>query len=91
MTLVANMVEHGKTPLRTLAELGAAGYRLAVFPLSGLLAAARALAEAYGALHRDGTTQAVADRLLGFAEMNALLGVEERYRREAEWDGRRPR
>jgi methylisocitrate lyase len=87
VTLVANMVEGGKTPVQTLAELGAAGYRLVVFPLSGLLAVARALEEVYGALRRDGTTGAVADQLLAFAEMNAFLGVEERYRRERGWRG----
>jgi methylisocitrate lyase len=87
VTLVANMVERGKTPVRTLAELGAAGFRLVVFPLSGLLATARALEDVYAALRRDGTTRAVADRLLGFAEMNALLGVEERYGRERAWRG----
>ena len=83
--LVANMVEGGKTPMRTLAELGSAGYRLVVFPLAGLLAAARALGDVYGALHRDGSSAAVADRLLGFDEMNAFLGVDERYRRESGW------
>jgi 2-methylisocitrate lyase-like PEP mutase family enzyme len=85
--LVANMVEGGKTPVRTVVELGAAGYRLVVHPLSGLLAATRALQDAYGVLGASGTTRPVADRLLGFAEMNVLLGVDERLRREREWRG----
>jgi methylisocitrate lyase len=75
VTLVANMVEGGKTPIRSLADLGAAGYRMVVFPLTGLLAATAALRDAYGALHRDGGARALADRMLGFAEMNRLLGL----------------
>jgi methylisocitrate lyase len=85
VTLVANMVEHGKTPARTLAELGAAGYRMVVFPVAGLLAAARALEDVYATLHRDGMTRASADRLYRFDAMNALLGLDELYRREREW------
>ncbi|HJQ82695.1 MAG TPA: oxaloacetate decarboxylase [Candidatus Binatia bacterium] len=85
VTLVANMVDGGKTPLRTLAELGAAGYRIVVFPIDALVAATRAMRDVFAALRRDGSTRAVADRLLPFAEMNRLLGVEERYRREREW------
>jgi len=85
VTLVANMVEGGKTPLRTLAALGDAGYRMVVFPLAGLLAATRALADVYGTLARDGTTAAVAERMLRFADMNALLGLDDWYRREREW------
>ena len=56
--LVANMVEQGKTPVRSAGELAAAGYRLIVVPVAGLLASARALRECYGALRRDGSTTA---------------------------------
>lgn len=85
VTLVANMIEHGKTPVRTLGELAAAGYQIVVFPVAGLLAAAHALGDLYATLRRDGSTRAVADRLLAFADMNRLLGLDERYRREREW------
>ncbi len=74
--LVANMVEQGKTPLRTAAELGAAGYRLIVVPVAGLLAATHALRALYATLRREGGTAAMGERLLGFAEMNAFLGLE---------------
>ena len=87
VTLVANMIEHGKTPARTLPELGAAGYRMVVFPVAGLLAAARALEDLYTTLKRDGTTRAATDRLYRFDAMNALLGLDALYRREREWLG----
>ena len=79
--LVANMVEQGKTPLRTVAQLGAAGYALIVVPVAGLLASAHALRALYGALLADGDTRAMTARMLGFAEMNAFLGLDELTRR----------
>jgi 2-methylisocitrate lyase-like PEP mutase family enzyme len=73
--LVANMVEGGRTPVRSAADLAAAGYAIVVAPLTGLLAATRALGRAYATLQRDGASQAIATELLSFGEMNALLGV----------------
>jgi methylisocitrate lyase len=87
--LVANMVEQGKTPVRTAAELGAAGYAIIVVPVAGLLASAHALRDVYRTLRSDGATRALATRMLGFAEMNAFLGLDELYRREAAWRGGR--
>jgi len=85
VVLVANMVEAGKTPVRPLGELGAAGYRMVVFPVAAVLAAAHALGDVYAALHRDGTTASARERMLGFDALNALLGLEELYQREREW------
>jgi len=85
VVLVANMVEAGKTPVRPLSELGATGYRMVVFPVAGVLAAAHALGDVYAALHRDGTTASARGSMLAFDALNALLGLEELYRREREW------
>ena len=87
VTLVANMVEEGKTPLRSLDALGRAGYQMGVFPIAGVLASSHALREVYTALARDGATRAARARMLGFAELNALLGLETWYGREQEWLG----
>lgn len=83
--LVANMIEDGKTPMQAPADLRAAGYDLIVFPLTGILAAAHALREAYAALHRDGRTTALDGRRLRLAELNGVLRLDDRYRREREW------
>jgi methylisocitrate lyase len=83
--LVANMIERGRTPVRPVAALAAAGYQIIAFPVTGLLATTRALADAYRTIVADGVTTALHDRLLGFADLNALLGLEEKYRREREW------
>ena len=73
--LVANMVEGGKTPRRTVAECAAAGFRIVVLPIAGLLAATHALGDVYAAIARDGSSKSLADRMLEFDAMNALLGL----------------
>jgi 2-methylisocitrate lyase-like PEP mutase family enzyme len=83
--LVANMVEQGKTPLRSAAELARSGYRLVAVPVAPLLASAHALRALFETLARDGATAALADRMLGFGELNATVGLDEKYRRERAW------
>ena len=80
--LVANMVEHGKTPLRTVTELAAAGYQMIAFPVSGLLAVSKVIERVFGTIVREGSSAACADDLRSFADMNTLLGLDERYARE---------
>lgn len=82
VTLVANMVEGGRTPLRPVGELAAAGYRMVVVPVAGLLGAAHALHLVFGTLRRDGETAAVADRLVSFAAVNELVDLERLLARE---------
>jgi hypothetical protein len=52
-----------------------------------LLAAAHALRTLFETLARDGATQALAERMLGFGELNGLVGLDEKYRRERAWLG----
>ena len=82
---VANMVEGGRTPLRPARELAAAGFAIVVAPVAGLLAAAHALRGLYAALARDGATAAAPAPLMGFDELNRLVGLDELYAREREW------
>jgi methylisocitrate lyase len=75
--LFANMIEGGKTPLLTWQELQDLGYKMVVFPLSALLAAAKAIAAVYDELHREKTTAGVRHRLMDFHEFEELIGVPE--------------
>jgi 2,3-dimethylmalate lyase len=83
---VANMIESGKTPLLSPAELHDLGFDLIVSPLSGLFSAAKALTEAYGTLAEKGTLRDDTSRLVSFDDLNALVdldahyGLEDRYR-----------
>lgn len=73
--LVANMVEAGRTPLLTPAELGDHGIRLIVSPLSGLFAATRALAGAYATLRAEGTLRDHLDTLVGFDDFGEIVDL----------------
>ena len=85
--LVANMVEHGRTPMLTKAELGALGFRMIVYPLSGLLAAARALQTTYAHLRTHGSTRAILDRLLTFDEFHAVIDLDAKYALDHKYGG----
>jgi methylisocitrate lyase len=83
--LFANMVEGGRTPLLTSAELQGLGYKMVVYPLSALFAATKAIEAVYAELFATKTTAGLADRLAGFHEFEEIVGVpelralEERY------------
>jgi len=76
---VANMLEGGRTPILPREQLAALGFQLIVYPLSALFAAARAIELIYQKIHRDGTTLGEEDRLMPFARLNDLIGVEAKY------------
>lgn len=78
--VLINIVEGGKTPALSREELQAMGFRLAIYPGTGFLAMGKALEEAYGALLKDGSSAAVADRLYDFESFSRLMGFE------AVWD-----
>ena len=84
VTLVANMVEHGRTPLLTLEELADLGFRLVVSPLSGLLSATRALSDAYSALRNDGSLRNRLDALTTFDDFTTIVGLPEHLERDAQ-------
>jgi methylisocitrate lyase len=72
---LANNIEGGKTPMLPAAALEEMGFAAVTFPVSATYAMARALREVYGALIADGTTAAVAERMLRFDEFNTLIGL----------------
>ena len=84
---VANMVEQGRTPLRSRDELAALGFQLILYPLTGLFAAARALETAYGRLLAEGDTAGYEDQLFAFERFNELLGAAEKQALAERYDG----
>ncbi len=82
VTLVANMVEGGRTPLLTPAELARLGFGLGVTPLSGLMAATRAMRRAYGRLADEGTMRGAEDQLIGFHEFEDVTRLDAHRRLE---------
>lgn len=72
--VLANITEFGQTPLFTTTELGSAGVRLVLYPLSAFRAMSRAALAVYGALRRDGTQKSVVDLMQTRAELYDVLG-----------------
>jgi 2-methylisocitrate lyase-like PEP mutase family enzyme len=74
--LMANMVEGGKTPLLSAAELDAMGYALVIFPGGLVRAFARAAQDYFACLKQHGSTRPFLNRMLDFNELNELLDTE---------------
>ena len=88
--VLANITEFGQTPLFTTTELGAAGERLVLYPLSAFRAAARAQVVVYEGIRRHGTQQSVVERMQTRAELYDVLGYHEYERKLDELFGKRP-
>jgi methylisocitrate lyase len=79
--VLANITEFGRTPLFTAAELGEAGVRLVLYPLSAFRAMSRAALDAYAAIRRDGSQRAVVDRMQTRDELYEVLGYHDYERK----------
>ncbi len=77
ITLVANMVEKGMTPLLTRQELADLGFRLIVSPLSLLLAATKAISDAAQVLATAGTMRESMENLVSFDSFTDIVGLPE--------------
>ena len=77
ITLVANMVEKGMTPLLTPQELADLGFRLIVSPLSLLLAATKAISDAAQVLATAGTMRENLENLVSFDSFTDIVGLPE--------------
>jgi 2-methylisocitrate lyase-like PEP mutase family enzyme len=73
--LVANLVDGGKTPILTPTVLQEMGFRIALYPISTLLAVAKTLQNAYAKLLK-GKSIAASERL-SFEDYNALVGLPQ--------------
>ena len=75
--MLANMVEGGKTPVKTADELGAIGYRLVIFPGGTARAVAHTLQRYYASLHTHRTTAPMREQMLDFDQLNDVIGTPE--------------
>ena len=83
--LVANMIERGVTPQLTRSQLRDLGFSLIVCPLSALYASAKAVLDVYTELRDQETTEGALERMLTFADFNALVDLDARYADEARY------
>jgi len=84
--LLANMVEGGKTPLLPAASLEALGFALVIFPGGLARRLGHAAREYFEALKRDGSTDALRERMLDFAGLNKALGTPEMLKLGKKYD-----
>jgi len=73
--LLANMVEGGKTPVQSVEQLQARGFRIVIFPGGTARAVAHALQGYFASLHGHGSTAPWRERMLDFDGLNALIGT----------------
>jgi 2,3-dimethylmalate lyase len=77
LPLLANMVEKGRTPVLSRAELESIGYRLAIFPVTALLASVKAMSAAYGHIRQSGSSKDATVPLADSADLTKLMGFED--------------
>ncbi len=77
MPLLFNWAEGGKTPPIGLDRLQELGYRIVIFPISTLLAAAAGMRRVLGEIARSGTPAGVLAELPAFGEFLDFIGLPE--------------
>lgn len=76
--VLANVTEFGQTPYFTVEQLASVDVALVLYPLSASRAAAAASLEVYSRIRRDGTQQAVVDRMQTRTDLYQTLGYQPR-------------
>ena len=75
--LLANMVEGGRTPVLDSRALEQIGYKIAIYPVTALLAATQAMQAVYAQFKATGHSVPPAAPLMPFGEMTELMGFKE--------------
>lgn len=81
--VLVNHVEGGRTPILPRAALHELGFKIAIHPVAGFLAAGLALQRAYQALRQPETSADLAVQLYDFDAFNRLMGFERVWAFEA--------
>jgi 2-methylisocitrate lyase-like PEP mutase family enzyme len=76
-SLLANMVEGGKTPVSGADDLASLGYSLVIFPGGTVRAISFVMQEYMANLKETGSTGTWKNRMFDFTEFNSLIGTPE--------------
>jgi methylisocitrate lyase len=76
--LLANMTEFGRSPLLSVRQLGAMGYRIVIFPLTAFRVSMKAADRCLRDLKRHGTQRSWLSRMQTRQELYDLLGYDPR-------------
>jgi len=83
--VLANMLEHGRTPLLTAKELEDLGYDLVIFCVASTYVIAKAVTKLMKELKTTGTTAGMLDEMIPFSEFNELVGLDIIRKKEREY------
>ena len=75
--LLANMVEGGKTPVKTADDLKSLGFNIVIFPGGAVRAATFQLQEYYAGLLENGSNANFSKRMHDFDSLNVVIGTPE--------------
>jgi len=75
--LIANMVEKGRTPVLSKAEIEQLGYKIAIFPVTSLLASVQAMTQVYEHFKDSGSSINNPVDLYDFGDLSKLMGFED--------------
>jgi 2-methylisocitrate lyase-like PEP mutase family enzyme len=75
--LLANMVEGGKTPIKSSGELAKLGYNIAIFPGGAVRAISHHLTSYYGSLLQHGNNDVFADLMYDFNGLNDVIETDD--------------
>ena len=75
--VLANITEFGQTPLFSVDELGQAGVRLVLYPLSAFRAMSAAVLQIYQTLRTEGTQESVLNTMQTREQLYAVLGYHD--------------
>jgi len=75
--LLANMVEGGKTPVKTANDLKSLGFNIVIFPGGAVRAATFQLQEYYAGLLKNGSNSEFSKKMHNFDSLNLVIGTPE--------------
>jgi 2-methylisocitrate lyase-like PEP mutase family enzyme len=81
---LANMSETGKTPIFSASELGAMGFKIAMFPSSACRVTVGTVARFYAELKASGDSRPWIPQMASLAQTNEILGMNEMRAFEAD-------
>lgn len=89
--VLANMIEHGRTPYKTSSELEEIGYDLVIYCLTSTYTMAQAMFDVMNELKDTGSARRFMEegRMLPFDQFNQLIGLPEIRRIEREYNSGR--
>jgi 2-methylisocitrate lyase-like PEP mutase family enzyme len=77
LPLLYNFVEHGKSPLLSVAELQRLGFKMVIFPGSIMLAVLPLVREILAEIKQHGTTEGLLQRMTNVVELFEIMGLSD--------------